>query len=53
MGGRLGATRRAALSDPQGSSSRLPDVPASRYAPFLPCGPESTAQTMIVVRNGG
>ena len=33
-GGRLGATRRAAPSGRQGSSSRLPDVPASRCAAF-------------------
>ena len=52
-GGRLGATRRAALSGPQGASSRLPDAPTSRYAPFLPCRPDSAAQTMTLVRNAG
>ena len=52
-GGRLGATRRAALSGRQGSSRRLPDVPASRCAPFLPCRPDSAAQTMTLVRIPG
>ena len=52
-GGRLGATRRAALSNRQGASSRLPDVPASRGAAFLPCRFDSAAQTMTVVRNPG
>ena len=61
-GGRLGATRRATLSGRQGASSRLPDVlrragrareRTMRCAPFLPCRPDSAAQTMTVVRNAG
>ncbi len=52
-GGRPGATLRAALSGRQGASWRLPDVPASRRAPLLPCRPDSAAQTMTVVRNPG
>ena len=52
-GGRLGATRRAALSRRQGSSRHLPDVPASRCAPFLPCRRDSAAQTMTLVRIPG
>ena len=53
VGGRLGATRRAALSGPQCASRRLPDIPASRCAPFLLCRPDSSAQTMTVVRSAG
>ena len=61
-GGRLGATRRATLSGRQGASSRLPDVlrragrareRTMRCATFLPCRPDSAAQTMTVVRNAG
>ena len=52
-GGRLGATRRAAPSGRQGASRRLPDVPASRCAPLLPCRPEGAAQTMTLVRKPG
>ena len=51
--GRLGATRRAALSGPQRASSRSPDVPASRFAAFLLCRPDSAAQTMTLVRKAG
>ena len=40
-----GAVRR------QGASSRLPDVPASRGAAFLPCRPDSAAQTMTGAGN--
>ena len=47
--GRLGATRRAALSGRQGASSRLPDAP-HRAAALLPCRPDSTAQTMTLVK---
>ena len=52
-GGRLGATRRAALSGLQSSSSLLPDVPASRFAALLLCRPDRAAQTMTLVRNAG
>ena len=52
-GGRLRATLRAALSGRQGAQTRLPDVPASRRAPLLPCRPDSAAQTMTLVRNAG
>ena len=52
-GGRPGATLRAALSGRQGASRRLPDVPASRRAPLLPCRPDSAAQAMSGVRIPG
>ena len=52
-GGRLGATRRAALSGRHAASRRLPDVPASRCAPLLACRPDSAAQTMTLVRIAG
>ena len=61
-GGRLGATRRATLSGRQSASNRLPDVPrraegarirATRSAAFLLSRPDSTAQTMTMVRNAG
>ena len=61
-GGRLGATRRAALSGRQRASSRLPDAPrraegarirATRCSAFLLCRPESAAQTMTMVRKPG
>ena len=52
-GGRLGATRRAALSGLQSASTPLPDVPASRFAALLLCRPDNAAQTMTLVRNAG
>ncbi len=52
-GGRLGATRRAASSGRQGASRRLPDVPASRRAPLLPCRPDDAAQAMTLAGNAG
>ena len=61
-GGRLGATRRAALSGRQRASRRLPDAPrragrarkrTMRCAPFLLCRPDSAAQTMNLVRSVG
>ena len=62
MGGRLGATRRAAFSGLQSASSLLPDVPrraegvhtrATRCAALLLCRPDSAAQTMTLVRIAG
>ena len=51
---------RAPGRDPKGgalgrqcASRRLPDVPASRCAPFLLCRPDRAAQTMTAVRNAG
>ena len=58
-GGRLGATRRAALSGRQGASRHLSDASrrastrTMRCAAFLPSRPDNAAQTMTLVRNPG
>ena len=36
-----------------GAETRLPDVPASRRAPLLPCRPDSAAQAMTLAGNAG
>ena len=41
-----GRDPKGGLSNRQGASSRLPDVPASRGVAFLPCRFDSAAQTM-------